>query len=420
MSQVQLKQLENVGLGRIGVRPEGLDRQPRTIVVVGPGRSGTSMVAGALHELGVFLGKHAASPIFEDSHLDQAIDRDEARLSRLLDEYNQRYPIWAYKRPQVAIEHLERIHEHFRNPIYVCCFRDVFAVANRNRISAGSDLLEAMRGALDAYRKVLAFLAGKRPYSLLVSYDKASRDKGRFLDELGDFCGLEMTEERRAGALAFITDSPREYLAYSEKTKDLPGFLDSVSLEAVRGWAKPKHGRPVEVVLYIGGREVARTRADRPRKDLAAGDAQTDPRCGFELRGFDPALIQAGAEIRVKAEPGGLELVNSPLLVDSRRSEECPGFLDTVTARSVSGWAKSAHGCATEVVLYIDGAEIARTVADNYRPDLEGQQCYRPGCCGFDFGNLDRGLLAPGAEVRVKTAGASVELINSPFVVQGI
>ena len=95
-------------------------------------------------------------------------------------------------------------------------------------------------------------------------------------------------------------------------------------------------------------------------------------------------------------------------------------FLDAVTAQSVSGWAKSEDGRATEVILYIDGVEIARTLADQHRPDLEGQTCYRPGCCGFDFGGLHEGLLRPGAEVRVKTARAAVELTNSPFVVQRI
>ena len=39
---------------------EEVCKKPKTIIVLGPARSGTSIVSGALHHLGVYMGKRAS------------------------------------------------------------------------------------------------------------------------------------------------------------------------------------------------------------------------------------------------------------------------------------------------------------------------------------------------------------------------
>ena len=55
--------LINDGISVIG---EAINAKSARIVVVGTARGGTSMVAGALAKLGLFMGEKAVAPTFED------------------------------------------------------------------------------------------------------------------------------------------------------------------------------------------------------------------------------------------------------------------------------------------------------------------------------------------------------------------
>ena len=61
-----LDALVNTGLYPIGARPTAGDK---TIVVVGVARGGTSVVAGGLAAMGIFMGEKAYPPVFEDLRL---------------------------------------------------------------------------------------------------------------------------------------------------------------------------------------------------------------------------------------------------------------------------------------------------------------------------------------------------------------
>lgn len=372
------------------------------------------MVAGTLYSFGLFLGRNASSPIFEDNSLDALLASSEssgksassAQLELLLDEYNRHHAVWAFKRPQVATGNLELIHRAFRNPIYVFCFRDLFSIANRNLISAGTELVPSMRSVLKDYVAILDFLEQHQPYALLVSYDKALHNKKLFLAELIDFCELEVGEERILRAQEFIDPTPKEYLDYSNRTRDARGYLDAVLIDAVKGWVKTDGGTPEQVVLVVDGREIARTTANRYREDLVSQDPTSGGHCAYVFEKLDSALIQPGTEVRVRTVNGGIELINSPFRV-TRRAKSVPvGVVEKVAADEVAGRAQACSDQPAELLLLVGGREIARTLADG----PQGR---------FRFGGLKEGMLKPGSEVRVVTLQERVDLDNSPYVVVG-
>lgn len=89
----------------------------------------------------------------------------------------------------------------------------------------------------------------------------------------------------------------------------LDGGVDGLRDDAVEGWAfDPRSpSEPVEVVLMIDGQERARSRADRPRPDIAAL-ALAPMACGFrlELAEFMSLSEDRRVEVRISGAPSAL------------------------------------------------------------------------------------------------------------------
>lgn len=166
--------LTNEGVSTIC--PHDVTVTERTIVVLGVGRGGTSAVAGMLSQLGVFMGDRPGDVNHEDRRLSAAIEgQDYDGAASIVEEYDRRYSIWAWKRPS-AFKHLPFIDEHFRHPHYVCVMRDVAAIAGRRQVSMGFDTLRSASGALGAYAKIVEFVGQSERPTLLVSYEKLLLD----------------------------------------------------------------------------------------------------------------------------------------------------------------------------------------------------------------------------------------------------
>lgn len=87
----------NSGMLAVSLTPE----KPKTILVIGYERSGTSMVAGALSRLGVFVGDSFQDPVFEDERLGMALKKNRG-YGAVIDDYNARYNQW-HSRSRPAI-----------------------------------------------------------------------------------------------------------------------------------------------------------------------------------------------------------------------------------------------------------------------------------------------------------------------------
>src|SRR5436190_1787071 len=89
----------------------------RTVAVFGPGRGGTSLIAGCLRALGVCMGiiphayKHEWSPIMRQA--DGKVDLPQTY--QMIQQMNAGYPCWGWKFPS-DVFHLETVMPLLRNP----------------------------------------------------------------------------------------------------------------------------------------------------------------------------------------------------------------------------------------------------------------------------------------------------------------
>lgn len=309
-----LEALKNRGLCPLGEPPAP---GPKTIVVVGVARGGTSIVAGALAKLGVFMGERAGPPVFEDVRLAKAIDHKQWNEVRaIIDDYDQRAAVWGFKRPS-SLPHLSALHLMLRKPVYVVLFRDVLAIANRNVLSMKAELVPAMRQALDGYAEVLRFVEQADASALLVSVEKVMLHKEAFLGRLVDYLALGelATPPRRQAASDFITVDPPNYLE-SSRLRFL-GHVDRATPRYVGGWAYIRNElAPVELRVLVNGNPVGEITADRPRKDVKERTAHPTGRCGFRFEFADGERPRIGDEVSVLFARGGEHLNRSPRVVE--------------------------------------------------------------------------------------------------------
>ena len=80
---------KSAGLMVIGEDPQSWTGTPRTIIVLGLARGGTSLVAGALESLGVFMGDGSCPPVFEDLRIGEAIAQGRfSAVDGIIEDYN--------------------------------------------------------------------------------------------------------------------------------------------------------------------------------------------------------------------------------------------------------------------------------------------------------------------------------------------
>ncbi|MDQ8202511.1 hypothetical protein [Pelagicoccus sp. SDUM812003] len=287
---------------------------PRTLIVLGVGRGGTSLCSKAINALGIFTGKDSRPPIYEDIPLSKALeDHDFESARSLINEYNNLHDLWAFKRPTTN-DTIEELHRLTRNPIYLVVFRDILAIANRNALSMGVDTLKTMQSALSDYQKILAFLTKHSPPALFVSYEKALREKEAFVDQLVAFSGIaaSCSAEMRSAAIESISPSPKDYLVNTSAV-NYYGYLDLANEREFAGWAAfQKTDSPVELQLLINDQPICAFTPRSLREDIRSKGLHPTGECGFHQPYPDKATLKRGDRVSVRFAATGIELRNSP------------------------------------------------------------------------------------------------------------
>ena len=304
-----IDKLANKGVFRFGEK-SAISETKKTIIVVGIARGGTSLVAGALHHLGVYLGKKSSAPVFEDVFLAGAIESgDYEKAQSIIDEYSEAEDTWAFKRP-ASIEYLEYLDSVCHNPVYLIVFKDIFSVANRNSISMKSDVLLGLRDAQSGYDKIIEFTQKKGVSGVLFSYEKIISDKSAFIDYLVQVVGSERVSSIQINnAIKFIEPNSAAYLDSTRITKS-KGVVDKITPTKVAGWAMSVHSsKSVEVELYINGVFHSRTLADAYREDLKDKGLHPDGKAGYVFK-LDPNILGDSDEVSVIVS-GDIRYLNS-------------------------------------------------------------------------------------------------------------
>lgn len=183
-----------------------------TIIVVGLPRSGTSMVASMLRTFGVFIGTEIDGAVFEDREIAAAIDSGKIdRFAAIAAARNAQHAVWGFKRPE-AYKQLAKLCGVCRNPRVIVPFRDVLAIALRNKISMQMDVLEQMPQLAIQYQSLMTAIGRAAVPTLLLSYEKSLQFPSETATEIASFCGIQPGDVAIDKAAATIKNGSARYL----------------------------------------------------------------------------------------------------------------------------------------------------------------------------------------------------------------
>lgn len=183
-----------------------------TIATTGLGRSGTTMVARVLSELGIFMGQQVTFETQEDKEFQTLVKAKNidgfAALCRSRDVAHAR---WGLKVPALRSD-LNTFASCMRNPRLIVTFRDALAVALRNTMSMGGETATALAGTARDYLVLARRVADYQGPVLAISYEKSLQFPKETASAVAEFCGLAPDERTVNRAASAIQNSDPRYL----------------------------------------------------------------------------------------------------------------------------------------------------------------------------------------------------------------
>ncbi len=311
---MSLSKLENKGC--VLINKNSHTKEDQQIIVIGTARGGTSLVAGALANLGIFTGDRSVSPVFEDTKLSEAFEnKDVASVRSIILEYTNKHKIWAWKRPS-SLNYLDEVDKQVPNPFYIIIFKDIFSIANRNSISMKSDISKGLMNALDDYKKIVSFIEKTDKPLLLVSAEKAINYKEELIDIIIEQCkSFGNFSENREKALNFITPNPQDYLDATRITKG-KGCVDHYNDQFISGWAflvnNPEN--PAIIEILKDDKVIASATANNFRQDLKRLNMHKTGNCGFKM---DISHLKLNGKYLIKVKDDVVPLLHGDIEINS-------------------------------------------------------------------------------------------------------
>ncbi len=246
---------ELINWGTLSLNKDESKSGPKTVVVLGIARSGTTMVAKILQELGVYLGDKD-SPVSEDMSVSNLLEKDRnmEAFDQLVAERNEAHSIWGWKRPE-AFRYIKHFEGHIRNPHFIFLYRDPLAIGVREKTSMQADVFQAMTRVQKRYTAINRYVQNTEHACLLVSYEKALLKSKALIDSLVEYLDLDVSDETKSNALKAIQTDNQEYLKRTSRKKRPQGVLKSTKDGILKGWAFNGRNRQKQNVdLYVNGR----------------------------------------------------------------------------------------------------------------------------------------------------------------------
>ena len=275
----------------------------RTFVVLGTVHGGTSMIAGLLRLLGIYMGPDLDSTHenrqFRDALLGNRTRAERylaplriyTRYRRLVQRYNGEHAVWGIKDPLLTY-YVPWLARYWRNPMYILVLRGLAATAASQAAHFRHPFEHRLTKVLNSYRWLYRFaMASGRPL-LVIDYEAAMRNREEVVRALGEYCDVPAGTQRYQAALAFMDNRKGYQWLLDGNTALLVGFVEKVAKDQVRGWAfDPRTQQPVTLALLHEGLEIARTTAQHPRPDVQENASFARLSCGFVFDlGQGPAL----------------------------------------------------------------------------------------------------------------------------------
>jgi hypothetical protein len=289
----------------------GTDTTRRTFIVTGIARSGTSLVAAWLKEAGMFIGEFLHNVVNEDAQILELLrNRDTELLQALIRARNAAHAQWGFKIPNLHAYLTVAELSLFRNPHLIVIYRDPVAVGVRNALSEYYDALDSMVKTANAMYGLAQFAQRADCPVLLLSYEKALSMPDTVIDQLLEFCGMQLDDATRSRLLSNVQPNRAEYLVTA--TASYEGKIDCMRHGQLHGWCRRSDRlEPVRLEVYADEKRIETLVANIFRDDLMAA------RKGNGCHAFVVDLARHGVDpeavIRVRISDRLLELENSGL-----------------------------------------------------------------------------------------------------------
>lgn len=164
----------------------------RTYIVFGEMRGGTSMVAGVMRGMGIYMGPDIAAENHESAAFKK---RPIPELRKAVTAANEFHDVWGWKNPHAA-DYIDRLWGDIRNPHLICVFRD--SVSNARGLNRWHPIggVQGVHQSLLRQQKNLGVMLMRNCPSLLISYEKATRHPEQFVAELSAWTGVPADHKR--------------------------------------------------------------------------------------------------------------------------------------------------------------------------------------------------------------------------------
>ena len=282
---------------------------PRTLIVTGAQRSGTTMVSALLQQAGIFIGSEINDIVYEDEEIDRILRSGDANsLRRLIAARNAVHSVWGFKLPSLWGDLPPGQLGWFTNPHVIVTFRDPVAIAVRTAVSEYQDVMRAVREAVADQQEMLDYVDALSCPSLLLSYEKALMAPADSIDAIMRFCSIQVNDTLRARLAAVVEPGRQRYVEGARRRYD--GTIERVYGEHLHGWCRlTQSPDPVELEVFADDKLVTRVVADVFRRDLLDAGIGTG-RHGFAIL-VGVMMAEPDAVIRIKVARHGVELRNS-------------------------------------------------------------------------------------------------------------
>jgi hypothetical protein len=205
----------------------------RTVIVLGVGRGGTSLVAGCLRALGVCMGvaphplKHEWSPIvyLADGKI------DVAATYRTIQQMDRDYSPWGWKSPRDVFQ-LEQILPLLRDPGFVFVTRDLLEPSLSGLSYQDVPLYISLDETATVYRAITSRLRFWPWPALIVPFAEALQQPKSLVSLLCSFLKLEADREAVVHATDFIQPGTNAYRLFDAKPGDPPHITSAEDLRA--------------------------------------------------------------------------------------------------------------------------------------------------------------------------------------------
>jgi len=281
------------------------ESEPRTIIVSGVGRSGTSMMARLVEKMGIPLGETHGLAVHEDQDFLKAFQLyDRKLLDKIVFERNTKLKNWGFKFPALQNYIFPPQLDLFRNPYLILMSRDPVAVAKRSTMSdeKPASVTEALEDILLQMQSLVRFAKNSKHPTLLLSYEKALLFPENVVTTVADFCGVKLSKEQIDKCVEIVTPNDEKYISLFHA--DVLGYFDGIKNSFAVGWCRAKiNDDPIEVELFANNERIASTTANLFRPDLAtAGIGNGHHGFAFDLANFN---LAKGTILQVRVAGGG-------------------------------------------------------------------------------------------------------------------